>query len=109
MFGLGKYAPMLSQGMSLMAIYGRLPGSDKEKLESIVSTVLPNLPLEGKWADIRDKFLATEGSVPGRLLGLAMDPEVQELLQQQPEPEGHTHVSAVKCRSCGFLQDIEIG
>lgn len=107
MFGLGRYAPMLSQGMSLLSIYGRLPGSDKEKIESIVSNVLPALPLEGKWANIRDKFLETEGSVPGRLLGLAMDPEVQELLHAVEEPEDRTVVSVVKCRSCGFLQDIE--
>lgn len=109
MFGLGKFAPMMSQGMALVSIYSRLPGSDKEKLDKAISTILPGLPLEGKWAIMRDKFLNSEGSVSGRLLGLAMDPDVQGLLEAE-ETLDHEHTTGVvKCRFCGQLQDIELG
>lgn len=109
MFKMQKLMPLIGQGAQLLAIWSRLPGDDKAKIEIMVSTLLPNLPLEGKFALLRDKLVEAEGNLPSKLMRLAVDPEVHDALSHDEEQtEGELIVSAVRCRSCGFMQDISV-
>lgn len=99
---------LLSLGQKLLSVWDQIPATAQDRLDTVVREGVKILPLSEDWDEVRGMLASGGGPLPARLIGAFMNPRFQQYLVEAREignPEVQTGV--VKCRECGFMQEIE--
>lgn len=103
---------LFSLGRKITKAWDGIPADKQVEYDQLFRETVKILPLPDDFAKVKAQLVDGEGTLPERVIMVAMDPSVRGLITgardmgtaERIEPD----VAVVKCRNCGFLQDLEV-
>lgn len=103
MLGLAAIAP------GIMDLWKTMDGGAQHKLEALLPSVLPLLPISDDLREQALKVLADPGDLPTKLMSLASLPGVSDAFSGDNKAASETpYEFFVKCHKCGSHRYIEL-
>lgn len=102
---------LFSLGRKINANWDAMPEETRSRVDMFVRETAKILPLPAQFDNVKGLLVDGGGSLPERLVGVFLDPHVRGLIMGATPVNRLDNVDpqtgVVKCRSCGFMQELE--